>query len=201
MAFLRSGPLSEPELVIRGDGVRLRPPAPADYAQWADLRGRSRAHLTPYEPAWSAEELSRWSYRRRLRQHQRDAREDLGYAFFVFKGREDSLIGGLTLSNVRRGVTQAVSLGYWMGLSFTNQGHMTAAVAAILPFVFHDLKLHRIEAACLPHNFASMKVLERNGFRREGVARGYLRINGTWQDHVLFALLSDDVAFGGGAQP
>jgi ribosomal-protein-alanine N-acetyltransferase len=164
-----------------------------DYPSWAELRAQSRDFLTPWEPAWTSSELTRASYRRRLKYYTRDLKEDLGYAFFLFDSTSDDLLGGLTLSNVRRGVTQACTLGYWIGAPYAGQGFMTAGVTAIIPFVFDTLRLHRLEAACLPNNEASLKLLERTGFRREGLARRYLKINGVWRDHVTFALLEDDV--------
>ncbi len=192
MAFLRSGLIGEYQPYVRGDGILLRQPSVADYSPWAELRNRSREHLIPWEPQWSSDELSRSAFRRRLRHYQRELRDDAGYAFFIFQGSSETLIGGLTLSNVRRGVTQAVSLGYWLGAPHANRGLMTKAVHAIVPFVFDELKLHRLEAACLPHNHASVRVLENNGFQGEGLARRYLKISGEWRDHRLFALVADD---------
>jgi ribosomal-protein-alanine N-acetyltransferase len=116
----------------------------------------------------------------------------VGYALFVFCANRGDLVGGLTLCNVRRGVTQACTLGYWIGAPYARQGYMTAAVRAVIPFVFDSLELHRLEAACLPANTASVRLLERTGFTREGLARRYLKINGVWQDHVLYALLEGD---------
>jgi ribosomal-protein-alanine N-acetyltransferase len=101
-------------------------------------------------------------------------------------------VGGLTLSNIRRGCAQAGSLGYWMGVGYAGQGYMTAAVLTVLPFAFGALRLHRVEAACLPANTASIRLLEKTGFQREGFARQYLCINGIWHDHILFARLRDD---------
>jgi len=196
MAFLRSGIGNEYSPYIRGRGLWLRPPQMSDYAEWAQLRALSREHLTPWEPQWGRDELSRAAFRRRLRHYQREQREDLGYAFFLFRAGDDTLLGGLTLSNVRRGVSQSASLGYWLGVNHVGQGYMTEAVRLLLPAAFEDLRLHRIEAACLPDNIASIRVLERNGFKREGFARQYLKINGIWQDHVLFARLSDETEFG-----
>ncbi|MEO0797751.1 MAG: GNAT family protein [Pseudomonadota bacterium] len=193
MAILRTGFSHESEPQLRGPRLTLRPPIMSDYVAWAELRARSRAHLVPWEPAWGHDELSRGSFRRRLRVHQRDQREDLGYAFFLFLPG-GTLVGGLTLSNVRRGVTQATSLGYWVGSDFTQQGYMTEAVSVATTFAFETLGLHRIEAACLPQNLASVGVLKHNGFQQEGYARRYLKINGDWQDHLLFALLEDDIA-------
>lgn len=193
MAFLRSASAPEAGPILYGDRIYLRAPHPSDYAAWAELRAQSRDFLTPWEPAWSSSELTRTSFRRRLRHYAKEMREDLGYAFFLFRTGDDRLIGGLTLSNVRRGVTQACTLGYWVGAPYARQGYMTAAVRRTIPFVFDVLHLHRLEAACLPHNEASRRLLEKTGFQREGLARRYLRINGMWQDHLLYALLEDDV--------
>jgi ribosomal-protein-alanine N-acetyltransferase len=192
MAFLRSGLVGDFVPIVRGRGLWLRPPLPSDYAAWAELRSRSREHLRPWEPRWAHDELSRSAFRRRIRSYQRDLREDLGYAFLIFAAGDDQLLGGLTLGNVRRGITQAAAIGYWLGLPYVGRGYMTEAVRALIPFAFDELKLHRIEAACLPHNHASICVLERNGFQHEGLARRYLKIDGRWQDHLLFALLSED---------
>jgi len=192
MAFLRSSITQDAVGIVRGRGVWLRLPIMSDYAPWAELRTRSREHLTPWEPVWQRDELSRSSFRRRVRHYQREAREDLGYAFLIFRDADDKLIGGLTLSNVRRGVTQAAVLGYWLGLPFVKQGYMTEAVSAVSTFAFEDLHLHRLEAATMPSNVTSIRVLERNGFRAEGLARRLLKINGTWEDHVLHGLLSEE---------
>ncbi len=192
MAFLKSGIGNDYNPLIRGRELWLRPPQMSDYAEWAQLRALSREHLTPWEPQWARDELSRAAFRRRLRHYYREQREDQGYAFFLFRAGDDTLLGGLTLSNVRRGVSQSASLGYWLGITHSRQGYMTAAVGMLLPAAFEEIRLHRIEAACLPSNVASIGVLERNAFRREGLARRYLKINGTWQDHLLFARLSGD---------
>jgi ribosomal-protein-alanine N-acetyltransferase len=178
--------------MLEGGGLRLRPPEIGDYPAWAELRALSRQHLTPWEPLWTRDELSRSSFRRRLRHYHREAWEDLGYAFLVFRAGDGALLGGLSLSNVRRGVTQAATLGYWVGLPFAGQGIMSEAVRTIVPFAHHSLHLHRLEAATQPDNLASIRVLERSGFRREGCARSYLKINGAWADHLLFARLAAD---------
>jgi ribosomal-protein-alanine N-acetyltransferase len=193
MAFLRSSIGQDSAPIVRGRGLWLRPLMMSDYPAWAELRARSREHLTPWEPVWQRDELTRSAFRRRVRHYQREAREDLGYSFLIFRELDDQLLGGLTLSNVRRGVTQAAVLGYWLGLPFVNCGHMTQAVAAVVRFTFDELHLHRIEAATMPVNHTSIRVLERNGFRREGVARRLLMINGVWEDHVLHALLAEDL--------
>ena len=191
MAFLRASTHFETP-VIPGEGLFLRTPTLADYPAWAELRGESRAFLTPWEPTWPADDLTRTAFRRRVRRYQTEIREDHAYPFFIFRQNEYVLLGGITLSNVTRGMTQTATVGYWMGERHAGQGHMTRAVRALVPFAFGTLHLHRLEAACLPHNGASMRLLEKVGFRREGLARGLVCINGRWQDHIVFALLSDD---------
>lgn len=197
MAFMRG--LTFPggqRPVIRGQRVYLRYPRPVDYAAWAKLREESREFLVPWEPLWSSDELSRGAFRRRLRRYQHDARQDMAYAFFVLRGEDDALMGGCTLSNVRRGVVQCCALGYWIGERFARQGYTLDAVRALVPFIFGTLGLHRIEAACLPENLPSRNLLARAGFREEGQALRYLQINGEWRDHVLFALLEDEARLG-----
>jgi [ribosomal protein S5]-alanine N-acetyltransferase len=197
MAFMRG--LTFPggqQPVIRGLEVYLRYPRMPDFKAWAKLRAESREFLTPWEPVWARDELTKGAFRRRIKRYQKETRQDTAYAFFVYRKDDDQLLGGCTLSNVRRGVTQACSLGYWIGQRFARQGFMFDAVRALIPFVFSTLGLHRIEAACLPSNAASQNLLMKAGFRQEGLARKYLQINGEWRDHVLFALLEDEALTG-----
>jgi ribosomal-protein-alanine N-acetyltransferase len=192
MAFFRTVSFSEQLPAIAGDGVLLRVPQMADFGEWAALREASRDFLTPWEPTWPADDLTRASFRRRIKRYAEDQRSDLAYPFFIFRKNDNVLVGGLTLANIRRGCAQAGSLGYWMGVNHARNGWMTAAVAAVIPFCFGTLRLHRIEAACIPANVASIRLLEKTGFRREGFAREYLCIDGVWQDHLLFARLRHD---------
>jgi len=182
--------------VIRGSQVYMRYPRIPDFASWTRLRRESREFLTPWEPSWASDELTKGSFRRRIKRYQKETRHDSAYAFFVFRNDDDALMGGCTLSNVRRGVTQCCALGYWIGERFSGQGYMYDAVRALIPFIFATLGLHRIEAACLPNNEPSKNLLVKTGFRQEGIARRYLQINGEWRDHVLFALLSDEAQIG-----
>ena len=192
MALLRTASPSDFGPIIESERVMLRTPQMSDYPAWAELRASSREFLVPWEPRWAMDELTRASFRRRVRHYQRDLREDIGYALFIYSVATGGLVGGVTLCNVRRGVTQSCTLGYWIGAQYAQQGYMTAAVRAVVPYVFDSLDLHRLEAACLPTNTASMRLLEKTGFKREGLARRYLRINGGWQDHLLYALLDSD---------
>ncbi|HEX3484819.1 MAG TPA: GNAT family protein [Micropepsaceae bacterium] len=184
------------EPVLQGNGVMLRYPQMSDYAQWSALRGESRAFLSAWEPVWAADELTRTAFRRRLRRYQREIRNDLAYPFLVFRKEDNALMGGCTLTNVRRGVTQSAAIGYWIGVPYARQGYMYAAIRLMLPFVFELLGLHRLEAACIPENEASRNLLMKVGFREEGRARRYLQINGEWRDHILFALLEDEAPVG-----
>jgi len=191
MAFFRTINFSEPLPSIEGDGVMLRTPQMDDFEEWAALRETSRDFLTPWEPTWPVDDLTRAAYRRRIKRYAEDLRSDQGYAFLIARNSDGALVGGLTLANIRRGVAQAGSLGYWMGLPYARQGYMTAAVRAVIPFAFGTLRLHRIEAACIPTNVGSTRLLENTGFLREGYAREYLCINGIWQDHLLYGRLKD----------
>jgi ribosomal-protein-alanine N-acetyltransferase len=193
MAFFRTVSFSDPLPIIEGDGVYLRAPQMADFSEWAELREASRSFLTPWEPTWLHDDLTRAAFRRRLKRYAEDLRADQAYPFFLFARADNVLVGGLTLANVRRGVAQAGSLGYWMGEPYARRGFMTAAVNALIPFAFGALRLHRPEAACIPSNIASIRLLEKTGFTREGFAREYLCINGVWQDHLLYGLLKSDV--------
>jgi [ribosomal protein S5]-alanine N-acetyltransferase len=192
MAFFRTVTLSEQLPAIVGDSVMLRAPQMADHAEWAALRESSREFLTPWEPTWPPDDLTRASFRRRIRRYAEDQRSDLAYPLFVFRKSDNVLLGGLTLANIRRGCAQAGNLGYWMGAAYSRQGYMTAAVKLVIPFAFETLRLHRVEAACIPANVASIRLLEKTGFRREGFAREYLCIDGAWQDHLLYARLKHD---------
>jgi ribosomal-protein-alanine N-acetyltransferase len=156
------------------------------------LREKSRDFLVPWEPTWPDDDLTRSAFRRRLRRYAEDMRADQAYAFLLFRKADNVLVGGITLTNVRRGVAQAGSMGYWIGAPFAAQGYMTRGVLAMVPFAFDVLRLHRLEAACIPSNQPSIRLLERTGFTREGYAREYLCINGLWQDHLLYARLRGD---------
>lgn len=190
--LLSSGLISPPALRLDGAHCYVRPPLPRDWRDWADLRADSRAFLTPWEPTWPADALTRTSFTRRLRRQAQEWRDDEGYSFLAFDRQSDVLVGGLGLSNVRRGVAQTATLGYWVGQPHTRRGYISAATRLVLDFAFGQLGLHRVEAACLPTNEASRGLLEKVGFTHEGYARGYLRIDGTWRDHVLYAMLREE---------
>lgn len=180
------------DAVIETRRIRLRHPQADDYRAWAQLRAQSRAFLAPWEPTWPADDLTRPAFRRRLRHYDQARRSEDSFPFFLFRRPDDMLLGGLTLSQLRRGIAQCCALGYWMGALHARRGYMGEAVAGALTFAFETLDLHRVEAACLPENEASQGLLRKAGFRQEGLARRYLKIDGQWRDHLLFAILRDD---------
>lgn len=182
-------------LRLTGEGVTLRPPRWADYAEWRQLRQASRPFLQPWEPTWGEDDLTRPAFRRRLASYQRDIDGGAAFPFFVFREEDSALVGGVTLSNVRRGVAQMASLGYWCGVTYVRRGYTLAGVRAVCRFAFQQLGLHRVEAACLPQNEASASLLLKAGFVEEGYARAYLKIDGDWRDHRLFGQLSPELAF------
>lgn len=177
---------------VEQERVYLRPPRQRDWKGWAALRDQSRRFLIPWEPTWAHDALSRAAFRRRIRVYSQELRQGTSHSFLIFRREDHALLGGVTLSNIRRGVAQSGSLGYWIGQPFARQGYMTEALNGTIGFAFDELGLHRIEAACLPSNQASRAVLEKIGFAEEGFAREYLRINGSWQDHRLYAMLKND---------
>lgn len=191
MVFLRrEGEERHPRL--HGRGVFLRTPEWRDYEAWAALRGESRAFLQPWEPAWPADELSRPSFRYKLKRYAEDLRTNRGRTLFVFRSGDETLVGGISISRMQRGVAQSCAIGYWAGERFTGLGHMSAAVRVALRHCFDDLAMHRVEAACQPENAPSRRLLERVGFTLEGRARSYLKIDGEWRDHLLFAIVAGD---------
>ncbi|MCH7943928.1 MAG: GNAT family N-acetyltransferase [Proteobacteria bacterium] len=190
--FLRSDDGQASVDRLDGRVVYLRPPQSSDWRAWAEVRAASRAFLKPWEPTWSEAALTRTTYRHRLRIQARERRDNTGHRFFIFRRDDDSLAGGVNLSNIQHGVAMSCNIGYWIGKSHARRGLMSDAIEALLPFVFDTISLHRLEAACLPSNLASEGLLRKLGFRQEGYARAYLRIDGAWRDHLLFALLASD---------
>lgn len=193
IAFLKTGSSAAPQVRLDAPRVFLRPPRAGDWQEWATLRAESREFLTPWEPTWPADALARSAFQRRLRRQAAEWRNDEGFSFLIFTKPDNIMVGGLGITNVRRGVAQMASIGYWTGTPFVRHGYMTEAVTAALEFGFTQLGLHRVEAACIPDNVASRGLLEKIGFRMEGEARAYLKIHGEWRDHLLYAILREEL--------
>lgn len=185
-------PLFRRKLRLDTERLTLRPPVHADFNQWVALRQDSADFLVPWEPSWSADHLSRRSFTNRVYWANRSVNSGTAVPLFLIRQEDQRLLGAITLDNIRRGPAQAGTLGYWIGASFSRLGYMSEAIAAIVHYAQNDLDLSRVEAACLPENAASRGLLERSGFKYEGVAQSYLQINGRWRTHVLYAALRSD---------
>jgi [ribosomal protein S5]-alanine N-acetyltransferase len=189
LSFLRPFKKAGAGPILRSDTVLLRPPEMDDYEEWIALRKASRKFLEPWEPEWQDDELTRTGFRYRLHVYNKLSQEERSQALFVFATKTSALLGAVNLNNIRRGVAQTATLGYWIGEHYTRKGYMGAAMQSLIAYAFSDMGLHRLEAACLPNNQASIALLKRSGFEQEGYAKSYLKIAGQWQDHLLFARL------------
>lgn len=186
MLFLRRPPLR-----LETERMVLRLPIHGDFQAWSRLRRESRDFLRPWEPSWAADHLTRKSFANRVYWAQRACRNETALPLFLMR-RDGVLLGAITLDNIRRGPAQAGTIGYWIGLPFVRNGYMREAISALVGYAFTELDLSRVEAACLPENAPSRGVLEKCGFKYEGVAQSYLQINGRWRNHVLYANLRAD---------
>lgn len=177
---------------IETERLTLRLPVQTDYAAWRKLRSDGAGFLQPWEPTWSQGHLSRKAFINRVQWAQRSVGAQTAVPLFLTRRDDKALVGALTLDNIRRGPAQAGTVGYWTGAEFARQGYMREALEAVVHFAFTKLDLSRVEAACLPENIASRGVLEKSGFKYEGVAQSYLQINGRWRNHVLYSSLRND---------
>ncbi|MEM6729223.1 MAG: GNAT family protein [Pseudomonadota bacterium] len=177
---------------IETERLTLRPPQHSDFRAWSALRDSSRAFLAPWEPAWAQDHLTRKSFTNRVYWSQRSISGGTAVPVFLIRRQDQALLGAITLDHIRRGPAQAGTTGYWIGEKYTRNGYMREAIQALVHFAFTELDLSRIEAACLPENTASRKLLEKCGYKYEGVAQSYLQIAGRWRTHVLYANLRAD---------
>ena len=177
---------------IETERMILRPPQHVDYRQWSNLRSNSREFLTPWEPTWSSDHLTRKAFTNRVYWANRSIAGGTALPLFLVHRRAGTLLGAITIDNIWRGPAQAATLGYWIGAPHARQGCMREAILATVHHAFTVLDLSRVQAACLPENEASRGVLETSGFKYEGVAQSYLQINGRWRNHVIYAALRGD---------
>lgn len=180
------------KLRLESERLTLRLPVHSDFHDWTALRSASYDFLQPWEPSWAPDHLSRKAFTNRVYWAQRVQSQGRGVPLFLIRREDEALIGGITLDNIRQGPAKAGTLGYWVGRDFARQGYMREAIGAVVHYAFTTLDLSRIEAACLPENAPSRGVLEKTGFKYEGVAQSYLQINGRWRNHVLYANLRSD---------
>lgn len=184
--------LGRRKLRIETERLTLRPPIHADYRAWTALRRASQDYLRPWEPTWADDHLTRKAFTNRVYWAQRSVASGNAMPLFLIRRSDQNLVGAITLDNIRRGPAQSGTLGYWTGEPFARQGYMREAIEATVHQAFTRLDLSRIEAACLPENQASRGLLEKSGFKYEGVAQSYLQIDGRWRTHVLYAALRKD---------
>jgi ribosomal-protein-alanine N-acetyltransferase len=177
---------------LETERLSLRPPQHSDFRAWVALRRESEAFLTPWEPTWANDHLTRKSFTNRVYWAQRAIGNDTAVPLFITRRSDNELLGAITLDNIRRGPAQAGTTGYWIGHPHARQGYMREAIQSVVHYAFNQLDLSRIEAGCLPENTASRRLLEQCGYKYEGVAQSYLQIAGRWRNHVLYANLRSD---------
>ncbi|MBC6441684.1 MAG: GNAT family N-acetyltransferase [Rhodobacteraceae bacterium] len=181
-----------PKVQITSERVMLRMPTMADHADWAHLRRTGEAFLKPWEPAWAPDHFTRRAFSSRVFCARKAYESGKGLPLLIFRLEDEQLLGAVTLDNIRRGPAQSATLGYWLGEKFVRQGFMSEAIRAVVHYAFDSLDLSRVKAATLPENAASRRLLEKTGFKYEGVAQAYLQIAGRWRTHVLYANLRHD---------
>ena len=182
----------QPLLSIPTERCTLRLPEIGDHVQWVDQRQRSARFLKEWEPVWSPEHFSKRAFQNRVHWAEKTFKDNNGLPLFVIRNADQQLLGAITLDNIRLGPAQSGTLGYWMGVDFARMGYMSEAIKAVVAYSFARLDLSRIEAATLPENKPSRGLLEKSGFKYEGVAQSYLQIAGRWRTHVLYANLRND---------
>lgn len=180
------------KIAIQTERLVLRPLGHGDYHAWSELRAASRSFLTPWEPTWASDHLTRKGFTNRVYWVNRSISQGSALPLIIVRRDDNVLLGGLTLDNVRRGPAQSATAGYWIGEPFARYGYMREALTAVVHHAFNEMNLSRLEAGCLPENTPSRGVLEKCGFKYEGVAQAYLQINGRWRNHVLYSALRAD---------
>lgn len=170
------------------DRLLLRPPQGTDFTEWKALRHKNEEYLKPFDPVWADDWDTPLSFQKRIQYQRKEWREDRGYFFFIYALDNNKLIGGININNVVRGAAQFGSLGYWIAQDKQGHGLMSEALDAAICLCANGLRLARINAATLTHNQRSQALLKRFSFERDGLAKAYLNINGTRQDHILYGL-------------
>ena len=178
--------MNELKFRIKGKKVWLRPPTAVDFEEFVALNTSSRA----FHSGLANPPVDRKGFDGFLLRNEQQSNE----SFLICAVADKSIAGMINLSQIFRGNFQNAYLGYYVGASYAGQGLMTEAIGLILRFAFKDLKLHRIEANVQPHNLASLAVLRKNGFVKEGFSRRYLKISRRWRDHERWAIIREDWA-------
>ncbi len=181
-----------PDIRLEGRRVTLMPPQLGHWSAWAQVRQRNQSYLKEYEPLWPDNCLTRQFFMKRLERQVRDWRSGRGYAFLIFDSESGELIGGINVNSVCRGAAQFASLGYWIDRDLQGRGLMSESLRLVIKFCFEQVKLHRLNASCMPRNESSIRLLKKLGFKEEGFAKAYIQIGGCWEDHNLYGLLAEE---------
>jgi ribosomal-protein-alanine N-acetyltransferase len=180
---------------LSGPRVELRPLEGSDFDLWRAVRERSREWLEPWEPMADPTSpdpvTDAEAFRARCGAWERQRHFDTAYGYGMFV-HEGPFIGEVSLGSVQRGPFQSAFVGYWVDAEHAGQGYVPEGVAIILRYGFEELGLHRIEAAIVPRNIASRRVMDKLGLREEGLAERFLQIRGVWEDHVRYAITSEE---------
>lgn len=192
MTILHPFQFKKEGMVLNGNKVFLRAPEFRDWREWSELRKFNMEYLKPWEPAWSPYELQRGYFVKRVKFFDKLSNRDKAYSFLIFQNDKNKLIGEININNIQRGVVQSCSIGYWISENKMGLGYMRESISILKDFIFNDLKLHRIEAACLPRNMRSLRTLLKSEFEIEGHAKKYLKINGAWEDHILLSCIKHE---------
>ena len=180
---------------LRGPRVLLRPLKGADFDKWRAVRERSRDWLEPWEPLGDPGSpdpvADADAFRARCGAWERQRHFDTAYGYGMFLHNGD-FIGEISLGSVQRGPFQSAFVGYWVDAEHAGQGYVPEGVALILRQGFGELGLHRIEAAIVPRNTASRRVMDKLGLREEGLAERFLQIRGVWEDHCRYAMTIEE---------
>jgi [ribosomal protein S5]-alanine N-acetyltransferase len=182
--------VSLPRVRLEEPPTAIRPTEVADAAVQARLRIANREHTAPWDPVRDASFYTEPGQRLELDLDRRAWASGTAYAFAVLD--PERIIGRVALSNVVRGPWMNANLGYWIATDAGGRGHATRAVRLVLRFAFEHAGLHRVQPAIIPRNVRSVRVAQRVGFRLEGRAERYLRIDGAWEDHDIYALTAED---------
>ncbi|MGH2753129.1 MAG: GNAT family N-acetyltransferase [Actinomycetota bacterium] len=182
----------DPKMIQEGRSVYLRRLSEADAPALLAVRLANRGFLEPYEPQRSEDFYTLRSQKEQIKVGELQWRSDQRYAFGVFDLMSDRLVGNVALSNIVRGAWQNATLGYFIAQERGGRGLGTEAVGLIVDFGFDTASLHRVQAGVMPRNRASVRILEKNGFRHEGFSPRYLNINGVWQDHEMYAITAEE---------
>ena len=178
--------------MIEAYQVTLRMPEMRDHRAWVRLRRNGADFLKPWEPIWAPDHFSKRAFSNRVFWSRKTYDAGRGVPLFILRRYDQTLLGAITLDNIRRGPSMSGSLGYWIGADFARKGYMSAAIQSVVHYAFYQMDISRVEAATLPENAASRGLLEKTGFKYEGVAQSYLQIAGRWRTHVLYSNLRGD---------